>query len=106
MIDPGILNRRLVLEAPADTPDGQGGFVRSYVAVSTVWASVIPSSARDAFEADARGAAVSHRIVIRRNATATLRHRLRDGAAIFHIVAMREDASRQFLHIDASRRID
>jgi len=106
VIDPGSLNRRLTLEAPVETPDGQGGVARSYSAVSTIWASVVPSGARDGFEADARGAVVSHRIVIRRNAAVTLRNRLRDGAAIFHIIAMREDASRQFLHIDASRRID
>lgn len=106
MIDPGILNRRLTLEAPADVPDGQGGFGRNYSAVSTIWASVMPAGARDAFDADARGANVSHRIVMRRNAAVTLRHRLRDGAAIFHLIAMREDASRQFLHIDASKRID
>jgi SPP1 family predicted phage head-tail adaptor len=106
VIDPGILNRRLTLEAPVSTPDGQGGSTRIFNAVSTIWASIIPSGARDAFDADARGVNISHRIVVRRNALVTPQHRLRDGAAIFRILAMREDTSRQFLHIDAERRID
>lgn len=106
MIDPGILNRRLTLEAPVKSPDGQGGTVRSYNAVGTLWASVIASGMRAAFQADGRGVAVSHRIVVRRNPAVTPLHRLHDGAAIFRIVAMREDATRQFLHIDAERRID
>ena len=44
--DIGVLNRRLVLEAPAETGDGAGGVVRTYEAVTTLWAQVTPVSGR------------------------------------------------------------
>ena len=63
--DIGALNRRLVLEAPVETGDGAGGVVRTYEAVATLWAQVMPVSARDDIAADSLGAVLRHRIVIR-----------------------------------------
>ena len=63
--DIGALNRRLVLEAPAETGDGAGGVVRTYEALTTLWAQVTPVSARGDIAADSLGAALRHRIVIR-----------------------------------------
>jgi head-tail adaptor len=45
-----------------------------------------------------------HRIVIRARGGVTTRNRLRDGARIFRIVAVRESADRRFLEIDAEER--
>jgi SPP1 family predicted phage head-tail adaptor len=105
MTDPGKLNRRLTLEAPGESPDGVGGVTRSYSAVATLWAEVEPVSARGDVDAAALGAIVTHRIRIRYRADITLRHRLRDGARIFRIVAVRERHQR-FLDIDAEERVD
>ena len=105
MIDPGELNRRLVLEAPAESADGAGGVTRSYETVVTLWASVEPVSARGSVEADAPGANVTHRIQIRHRADVTLRQRFREDETIFRIVAIRERGKR-FLDIDAERRTD
>jgi SPP1 family predicted phage head-tail adaptor len=105
MTDPGKLNRRLTLEAPDESDDGSGGVTRGYVAVATLWASVEPIAARAEVAAAALGAAVTHRIRIRYSADITLRHRFRDGARIFRIVAMR-DRDRRFLDIDAEERTD
>jgi len=66
MTAPGELNRRLVLQAPVETADGAGGVTRSYTPAMTLWASVEPVSARNAVVADAPGATVTHRIVIRK----------------------------------------
>ena len=46
--NPGIgeLNRRLVLEAPAETDDGAGGVTRLYDVVTTLWAQVTAGAAR------------------------------------------------------------
>jgi SPP1 family predicted phage head-tail adaptor len=104
-IDPGQLNRRLTLEAPAESADGSGGVTRSYDAVATLWASVEPVSGRASVSADALGANITHRIQIRYSADITLRHRFRDGETIFRIVALRE-RDKRFLDIDAERRID
>jgi SPP1 family predicted phage head-tail adaptor len=105
MIDPGQFNWRLTLEAPVETPDGAGGVTRSYSSVATLWASLDPVSARGDVAASALGAAITHRIAIRYRAGITLRHRFRDGARIFRIVAMR-DTDKRFLDIDAEERTD
>ena len=104
--DIGALNRRLVLEAPAETGDGAGGVVRTYEAVATLWAQVTPVSARVDVAADSLGAALRHRIVIRARPVITTRHRLRDGARVYRIMSLRESADRRFLEIDAEERED
>ncbi|MCP6280583.1 phage head closure protein, partial [Klebsiella pneumoniae] len=81
--DPGLFNRRLTLEAPAETPDGAGGVTRTFAPVATLWASVTPVSSREATEAAQRGVTVTHRIFLRFSADITARHRFRDGARIF-----------------------
>ena len=102
----GHLNRRLVLEAPTDTDDGAGGVARSYQAVATLWAKVTPLSARADVSADSLGAALRFRIVIRNRHDVTPRHRLREGARIFRVVAARASDDRRFIEIDAEERAD
>ena len=106
MIDPGSLNRRLVLEAPVETADGLGGVTRSYTAVATLWAAVEPVAVRHDVVADAAGATVTHRIVIRYSPDITTRHRFRDGAVVYRIVTLRETVRRRFLEIHAEERDD
>jgi SPP1 family predicted phage head-tail adaptor len=106
MTAPGELNRRLVLEAPVESADGAGGVTRGYATVMTLWASVEPVSARGAVVADAPGATVTHRIVMRRRAAVTTRHRFVDGATVYRVVTLRDDAPRRFLVIGAEQRND
>ena len=105
-VEIGALNRRLVLEAPVETADGAGGVTRRYEAAGTLWASVEPASARSAVEAGSLGATVTHRIRIRFYPDITVRHRLREGARIFRIVALGEKDNRRFLEIAAEERRD
>jgi SPP1 family predicted phage head-tail adaptor len=104
--DIGALRRRLTLEEPVETSDGAGGVTRGYVAVATLWAEVTPVSARADITADSSGAVVRLHIVIRMRAGLTTRHRLRDGARIYRIVALRESADRRYLEIEAEERED
>ena len=106
MTAPGELNRRLVLEAPVESADGAGGVTRGYAAGMALWASVEPVSARNAVVADAPGATVTHRIVVRRRAAVTTRHRFVDGTTVYRIVSLRDDATRRFLVIGAEQRKD
>ena len=106
MTAPGSLNRRLVLEAPVEAADDQGGVVRSYAAVATLWAEIAPLRAHPGVVADALGADVSHRIVLRGNFSVTTRHRLRDGGVIYRIVAFRARDAGRFIEIDAELRIE
>jgi SPP1 family predicted phage head-tail adaptor len=107
MSTPGALRERLVLEQPVETPDAAGGVTRSYASVTTLWAALIPVSARDQVVADSLGANITHRIVIRSRVDVTTRHRLRKGSRIFRIVALRDqDGSGRFLEISAQERAD
>lgn len=105
MIDSGRLKTRLVIEAPIEADDGQGGVVRSHGAVATVWAAVLPARMNRQQEADADGALVHLRIILRHGFALTLRHRFIDGAKVYRIVALREIDDRRFVEIDAEWRI-
>ncbi|MGE3987139.1 phage head closure protein [Pseudorhodoplanes sp.] len=102
MSNPGLLNRRLTLEAPVESADGAGGLMRSFESVATLWAQVTPVSAARTLEAERLGARVTHRIGIRFADDITTMHRFRDGARIFRIVSLRDrDGRRRFLSIEA-----
>ncbi|MGD9768830.1 MAG: phage head closure protein [Pseudolabrys sp.] len=105
MINPGDLDRRLVIEAPVETADDAGGVVRSYADAATMWASVQPETMRADVEADAAGAALGYRILMRAGRDLTTRHRLRDGVQRYRILAVREGRERRagprFLEIRA-----
>lgn len=105
MIDPGQLKTRLMIQQPVETPDDQGGVVRTWTAFATVWAQVTPLSARRDMQADADGATQSYRIVLRSNLSLTLQHRFSDGARIYRIIAIRDRDDRRFIEIDADVRI-
>lgn len=109
MTDPGRLKTRLVIEAPVEADDGQGGVTRSFAGVATVWAAVTPVAARatgDAVEADAEGATARYRIVLRSNFALTLQHRLVDGARIYRIASIRDLDDRRFIAVDAEVRVE
>lgn len=102
----GDLNRRLVLQAPVDTGDGEGGVTRSYAILTTLWAQVVPLSSSADVAAESLGAALRYRIVIRYRDDLTTRHQFQDGAATYRVIASRPSADRRFLEIDADIRED
>lgn len=106
MIDPGALRTRLTIEAPVEAADGQGGVARSYAALTTVWAQVVPLGTRHDLSADADGAAVRYRIVMRGNVALTLQHRLVEGPRIYRIIGLRNRDDRRFVEIDAELRVE
>jgi len=106
MTGPGDLNRRLLLEAPAESADGAGGVTRLYDVVTTLWAQVTPLAARADAGAGSLGAVLRFKIVIRKRSDVTTRHRFLDGAHIYRVAAVRDSADRRFLDIDAEERQD
>src|SRR3954454_24397669 len=109
MIDPGRLKTRLQVQAPVETDDGQGGVTRSYTTMATAWAQVTPIASRGGgadVEADAEGATVKYRILLRSNFVLTLQHRLADGARIYRISAIRDADDRRFIAVDAELRVE
>jgi SPP1 family predicted phage head-tail adaptor len=107
MSDPGMLNRRLVLEAPVESADGAGGVTRGFAAIATLWVSVTPVSAARAIEAERLGAKVTHRLHLRFLDDITTRHRFRDGVRIYRIVTICDrDGRKRLLEIEAEERVD
>jgi head-tail adaptor len=106
MIDAGRLKTRLTLQAPVETPDGQGGVVRDYITQAVVWAALLPSSARRDVAADADGADVRVRIILRSGLDLTLQHRFVDGTRIYRIVSLRDLDDRRFVDIEADYRVE
>lgn len=105
MKNPGRMKTRLVVEAPVESDDGQGGVLRSHGPVATVWAAVMPDRVQHGVDADADGAVVTLRIVLRGGLGLTLRHRLVDGGRIYRITALSDSADRRFTEIHAEYRI-
>lgn len=101
----GRLRTRLALQAPVETPDGQGGVVRSFTTVATVWAEVTPLAARESVTADDAGADQRVRILLRDEHDVTPAHRFSDGARIYRIVAVRASATPGAIEIDAALRL-
>jgi SPP1 family predicted phage head-tail adaptor len=106
MTAPGEMNRRLVLEAPSEIDDGEGGVTRTFDVVCTLWAQVVPLAARPDTAAGSLGAALRYTIVVRNRSGITTRHQFQDGERIYRIIAVRESADRRFLEIDAEERQD
>ena len=105
MIDPGILKTRLVVQQPVDTPDDQGGAVRTWTTFATVWAQVTTLAARESVEADSNGVTQRYRILLRSNLSLTPDHRFSDGARIYRISAIRNRDDERLVEIDAEIRI-
>jgi SPP1 family predicted phage head-tail adaptor len=102
----GDLNRRLVLQEPVESADGEGGVTRGYQAVTTLWARVTPLAASADIAAGSLGAALRYRIVVRPRDDVTTRHRFVDGAHVYRVIAARLSADRRFLEVEAEERED
>jgi len=102
----GDLNRRLVIEAPVETDDGAGGVTRTYAVAATVWGNIVPIGATSGVVAQAFGAKVTHRIVIRPGPALSTQHRFRDGARLFYVVSVRDRDDRRFLEVHAQERAE
>ena len=87
---PGRLRARLTVETPADTPDGAGGFTRSWVSGSTLAADIVPVRADEADFGEGRAGFATHRIIIRGRSDIASGNRFRLGARLFEIRAIHD----------------
>ena len=104
MTGSGDLRTRLTLQAPVETPDGQGGVTRSHTALGAIWAKVERLASRESLAADADGATLRVRITTRAPLALSLQHRLADGDESYRIAGYRDDG--RFVVIDAELRVD
>lgn len=104
MIGAGRLRTRLTLQAPIETPDGQGGLVRSYADVADVWAQIALLASRESVAADSDGATTRAKIVVRSPLAFTLQHRFVEDESVYRITGYRDDGV--WIEIDADLRVD
>jgi SPP1 family predicted phage head-tail adaptor len=98
IFDPGRMTARLDLEFPLDTPDGQGGAVRSYTAGGAMWTLIAPRSAVAAEEGEGGRPSVEHDLWIRHRSDIVAGARFRKGARVFSVLtAFDPDETRRYL---------
>lgn len=90
-MNPGDFRHRLYVEAPYEVPDGAGGVARAYETLALVWGLIEPLGGTEAMREERLAQRLTHRITIRAFTSLTAAHRLRKGARIFEIRAIRED---------------
>jgi SPP1 family predicted phage head-tail adaptor len=88
--DPGQLTARLELEAPAETPDGQGGTTVAFQPVASLWARIEPVAETREERAGSEVFTLTHRIWLRFRSDVRPGMRLRKGARLFAIGAWRD----------------
>lgn len=98
IFDPGRMTTRLVLEAPVEAPDGQGGAAVTWEEVRSLWARVEPVRVSERQEAGAESATISHRIWIWFREDVVAGQRFRKGARLFAVKLVRDpDETQRFL---------
>ncbi|WP_416795934.1 phage head closure protein [Ciceribacter azotifigens] len=80
--DPGGMTARLTLEAPVDTPDGQGGATVTWSAVAGLWARIEPVTASVGEEAGG-WVTITHAIWMRHRGDVSSGMRLVKGGRVF-----------------------
>lgn len=86
---PGALRRRIALQAPADLPDGSGGFSRGFAPLAEVFAAVEPLSAEETERGHALGLARLHRMTIRARGDVGGGHRVIWRGRAFDVLSVR-----------------
>ncbi|MEZ5818328.1 MAG: phage head closure protein [Hyphomicrobiaceae bacterium] len=91
----GALRHRVVLEAPDRTDDGGGGGVVTWLPVSEVWASVVPTSGTETVVAEQIAGRVTHEVLVRHRGGIVPAMRFRFGSRIFEILAVLDVGERR-----------
>lgn len=100
-VDPGRLNARLLLEAPTDVPDGQGGVSEGWTSVASLWGRIEPLRAGPDEIAGAAIAVITHRVTIRHRAGVQHAMRFAHRGRYLVIRAVRDpDETRRYLICD------
>ncbi|MCF6370472.1 phage head closure protein [Rhizobium halophilum] len=98
IFDPGQMTARLVLEAPVEMPDGQGGVTVTWEEVRSLWARMEPVRVSERQEAGAESVTISHRIWIWFREDVVAGQRFRKDARLFAVTLVRDpDETRRFL---------
>lgn len=79
------LRHRLTLQEEVMTPDGAGGYARTWENVADIWSEIAPISGKERFFAGHIQAQCTHRITLRYRDDITAKHRLVFEERLFNI---------------------
>jgi len=82
----GALRQLITLEAPNDALDDNGGVVRTYAAVTTIHARILPKNVDMIFQGDSQDENVTHEIMFRSWPGLKGDMRFRLGTRVFQIL--------------------
>lgn len=92
----GTLRHLVTLQTPTSAPDGDGGFTDTWTALATVWASIVPATARD-LERVVAGtvqSSATHLVTIRYLAGVTTKTRIVFGSRLFSVTGVQNPEER------------
>jgi SPP1 family predicted phage head-tail adaptor len=93
----GELRHLITLQTPSTaTPDGDGGFTNTWADLATVWASIVPATARD-LERVVAGtvqSSATHLVTIRYLAGVTTKTRVVFGSRLFSVTGVQNPDER------------
>lgn len=81
-------DKRIIFEKPVKTPNGQGGFVTTWTMACTVWARLLPTSAKEQRQSDQTVLTISHTISIRHRRDIKSSYRVKYKNRYFSIVSI------------------
>jgi SPP1 family predicted phage head-tail adaptor len=102
----GKLSERITIEQETLTGDGMGGGTSAWAAHVSLWAEVVPKSARERLQAGQVEATATHTFCIRRRADITESMRITWRGEVYNIRAIALPALRAlYMEIDAERGV-
>ena len=99
-MNPGKLNRRVVIQARTLTKDGTGSRVETWADSATVWAEAVTQKGREATLADADRTQDTRQFRIRHRALTTTDHRLLYQSRFYDITGITEEGIKTALLLD------
>jgi len=81
----GRLNRRVTIKSRTETSDSQGGYTTTWSTLASVWAEIVPISAREAFHRQGLQPGTTHRFKIRYRSDVDTTQQIYLGDRVFYI---------------------
>lgn len=88
MIRAGRLKHRITIQGPSSSINAQGGKIKGWSDIETVWASVEPLTGREFFENHQMESEISTRIIIRYRGGLNTHMRVKFGNKYYKIVSI------------------
>lgn len=101
MLEPGRMNRKVIIERVTETRDGIGGVTETWATQATVWAQQIPVGGSEALKAGRETASQTSKFLCWYVSGITEKDRLNFDSKYWNIINIKEIGYREGLEITA-----